>query len=103
MPLSQRITQLGNNGCQSCGCIGCSFEDYISRGEDPEYKPTEKKPNEQKDNNKQQQEIKTCCQKCSFCGNIGKSCICAQSVSYRKGKIPSNGCKMCGCQGKIIG
>lgn len=41
VPLSQRITQLGDHGCQSCGCKGCSFEDFISRGEDPEFKPAE--------------------------------------------------------------
>lgn len=33
------MTQIGEHGCQSCGCMGCSFEDYISRGEDPEYHP----------------------------------------------------------------
>ena len=35
VPLSQRRTSLGDIGCQTCKCKGCSIEDYISRGEDP--------------------------------------------------------------------
>jgi hypothetical protein len=38
VPLSQRRADLGD-GCRNCGCKGCSKEDYISKGEDPEYRP----------------------------------------------------------------
>jgi hypothetical protein len=43
VPKNQRRTEIGEQGCQTCGCNGCSKEDFISRGEDPEYKPGEKK------------------------------------------------------------
>ncbi len=39
VPKTQRKAQLGDTGCQVCKCEGCSIEDYLSRGEDPEYKP----------------------------------------------------------------
>ena len=42
MPRDQRRTHLGNEGCQTCGCNGCSKEDFVFRGEDPEYHPEEK-------------------------------------------------------------
>ena len=35
VPLTQRRAAIGQNGCQTCGCHGCSKEDFISRGEDP--------------------------------------------------------------------
>lgn len=38
VPLSQRRADLGG-GCRNCGCMGCSKEDYINKGEDPEYHP----------------------------------------------------------------
>lgn len=43
VPKGQRRTEIGEQGCQTCACNGCSKEDFISRGEDPEYKPGEKK------------------------------------------------------------
>jgi hypothetical protein len=44
VPLSQRRTEIGERGCQTCGCNGCSIEDYRSRGEDPEYRPMVSEP-----------------------------------------------------------
>jgi hypothetical protein len=41
VPLSQRRADLGD-GCRNCGCLGCSKEDFISKGEDPEYHPQAK-------------------------------------------------------------
>ena len=38
VPLSQRRADLGG-GCRNCGCLGCSKEDYIKNGEDPEFHP----------------------------------------------------------------
>lgn len=32
VPLSQRRANLGEIGCQTCGCKGCSIEDYLNRG-----------------------------------------------------------------------
>ena len=43
VPLSQRRSELGENGCRNCGCKGCSREDYIRKGEDPVYYPSENK------------------------------------------------------------
>ncbi len=45
VPRSQRRMQLGENGCKTCLCHGCSIEDFLARGEDPEYRP--KKDEEQ--------------------------------------------------------
>ena len=40
VPLSQRRASLGT-GCRNCGCMGCSKEDFISKGQDPEYRPSD--------------------------------------------------------------
>ena len=104
VPLSQRRSSLGGEGCQACGCKGCSIEDFISRGEDPEYKPKyiHNHKNQLTEREKEEKFDKKngCCRKCMKAfSKIGKSCICQVPQSIRKTKLTAEGCKICGCHG----
>jgi hypothetical protein len=102
VPLSQRRTAIGDKGCQTCGCNGCSIEDYTSRGEDPEYRPRGRDvdrnsydPVEEKFDPKN-----GCCRKCMKAfSKTGKSCLCQVPKEVRKTKLPLEGCKICSCKG----
>ena len=60
--MKQRRTQIGAKGCQTCGCNGCSVEDFLSRNEDPEFKPKYDKYSY--DNEEKFDPRNGCCRKC---------------------------------------
>jgi hypothetical protein len=102
VPLSQRRTEIGDRGCQTCGCKGCSIEDYVNRGEDPEYRP---RPSDPERHSYERSEEKFdpkngCCRKCMKAfSKSGKSCLCQVPKEVRKTSLPVEGCKICSCTG----
>lgn len=78
VPLSQRRTEIGDRGCQTCGCKGCSIEDYINRGEDPEYRPRMHNEGNSHSHSQERFDPKNgCCRKCMKAfSKSGKSCLC---------------------------
>ena len=97
MPLTQRRATLGDIGCQTCACKGCSVEDFISRGEDPEYHPEKIERSRSRSENNEKD---ICCRKCSKkYSKSRRPCVCNLPKHKRKGKIPIDGCKVCGCDG----
>ncbi len=102
VPMSQRRTEIGAKGCQTCGCKGCSIEDFMSRGEDPEYRPKMKRDFDRGSaSNEERFDPKNgCCRKCMKAfSKTGKSCLCQVPKEVRKTKLPLEGCKICGCTG----
>jgi hypothetical protein len=102
VPLNQRRTEIGERGCQTCGCSGCSIEDYTSRGEDPEYRPRHREVDPKaRDHLEDKFDPKNgCCRKCMKAfSKSGKSCLCQVPKEVRKTRLPTEGCKICSCTG----
>jgi hypothetical protein len=69
----------------------------VSRGEDPEYKPTEKNTTDSGENF---QARNGCCRKCMKAfSKTNKACLCQVPRVVRKNELPALGCKYCGCGG----
>lgn len=99
VPLSQRRSLLGDGGCQTCSCIGCSIEDFVSRGEDPEYKPSDK-PTQETILSEGFQARNGCCRRCMKAfSRTNKACLCQVPKEVRQTELPVTGCKYCNCMG----
>ncbi|KAM3134873.1 hypothetical protein pb186bvf_013042 [Paramecium bursaria] len=95
VPATQRRIQIGEGGCLTCQCTGCSIEDK-----------KKKKIKKKKSDSSSSEDFKTvngCCKKCmkafSKKGKEAKSCLCQVPRAVRKKPLPAHGCQYCGCHG----
>ncbi|CAK84889.1 unnamed protein product (macronuclear) [Paramecium tetraurelia] len=102
VPASQRRIQIGEQGCLSCHCTGCSIEDEKKK----QKKIKKKRKSSSVSSSDESSEFKTvngCCKKCmkafSKMGKEAKSCLCQVPRAVRKKPLPAHGCQYCGCHG----
>ncbi|CAD8132083.1 unnamed protein product [Paramecium octaurelia] len=102
VPASQRRIQIGEQGCLSCHCTGCSIEDEKKK---PKMIKKKRKSSSvsSSDESSEFNTVNGCCKKCmkafSKKGKEAKSCLCQVPRAVRKKPLPAHGCQYCGCHG----
>jgi len=93
VPSTFRRTSLGKEGCVTCGCIGCHPDEGKSDASSRHESDRHKEDSEEKLKN-------GCCKKCMKAfSESRRACICQVPFNVRKGTLPDDGCKLCGCNG----